>query len=203
MHLTPAEQERLTIFTVAELARRRKARGRLLSAPEVIALITDTVLEAAWDGCTIDEAIQAGRAAVPTEAAHPGARALVRHIEVEALFPTGTALVTIDDPLGEPEPDDPGAIRVAADDIHLNAGRRSIVLEVENTSHATVRVSSHYPFWQVNPVLRFDRAAADGFRLDAPAGSSIEFPPRRTRRIRLVALGGNASAPRLTLEEST
>ncbi|HEV7624873.1 MAG TPA: urease subunit gamma, partial [Streptomyces sp.] len=61
MHLTPRENERLQLFTAAELARRRRSRGRRLNAPEAIALICDEVLEAAWDGLSMDEVIAVGR----------------------------------------------------------------------------------------------------------------------------------------------
>jgi urease gamma subunit len=44
MKLTPKEQDRLTIFTLAELARRRRARGIKLNYPEAVALICDEVL---------------------------------------------------------------------------------------------------------------------------------------------------------------
>ena len=40
MHLTPREQEKLLIFTAAELARRRRARGLKLNHPEAVAIIT-------------------------------------------------------------------------------------------------------------------------------------------------------------------
>ncbi|MEM9242366.1 MAG: urease subunit gamma, partial [Pseudomonadota bacterium] len=39
MLLTPTEMERLTIFTAAELARKRRARGLKLSFPEATAII--------------------------------------------------------------------------------------------------------------------------------------------------------------------
>ena len=47
MRLTAWEEERLLIFTAAELARRHRDRGLRLNAPEAIALICDAVLEAA------------------------------------------------------------------------------------------------------------------------------------------------------------
>ena len=47
MMLTPTELERLTIFTAAELARRRKAKGLQLNHPETIAFISDEILEGA------------------------------------------------------------------------------------------------------------------------------------------------------------
>jgi urease beta subunit len=59
-------------------------------------------------------------------------------------------------------------------------------LPVENTSRRVVRVSSHYPFDQVNPRLVFDRARAAGFHLDIPAGSSERWGPGETRTARLV-----------------
>jgi urease gamma subunit len=41
MHLTLREEERLQIWTAAEIARRRLARGVKLNEPEAIALISD------------------------------------------------------------------------------------------------------------------------------------------------------------------
>src|SRR5207244_9063876 len=41
MHLTPTEMDRLTIFTAAELARRRRAKGWKLTHPEALAIICD------------------------------------------------------------------------------------------------------------------------------------------------------------------
>ena len=60
MKLTPKEQDRLTIFTLAELARRRKARGIKLNHPEAVALITDEVMEEARAGRTYDEVVAHG-----------------------------------------------------------------------------------------------------------------------------------------------
>ncbi|MBF8194032.1 urease subunit gamma [Nonomuraea sp. K274] len=202
MHLTPAEHDRLTVFTVAELARRRRARGALLSAPEVVALVADAVFEAAWDGLPMAVVIEAGRGAVRAEEAKPGVAALVRRVEVDALFPAGTALVAVDDPLGRaPGPADPGAVLPAAGgEVTPAPGRPRVEIEVTNTADVDVHVSSHYPFWQANAALSFDRAAARGHRLDVPAGSSLCFPPGVTVTVRLVTLGGTATAPRLTLE---
>ena len=50
MRLTPSGRDRLLIFTTAELARRRLARGLWLNVPEATGLIADTVCEAARDG---------------------------------------------------------------------------------------------------------------------------------------------------------
>ena len=56
---------------------------------------------------------------------------------------------------------------------------------------ASIRVSSHYPFERVNRRLVFDRAAATGFRLDLPAGSTERWAPGETRTVRLVRFGGD------------
>jgi urease beta subunit len=77
-----------------------------------------------------------------------------------------------------------------SDRIELVPGRDRIRLEVTNTSIRVVRISSHYPFWRTNRRLQFDRAAARGFRLDVPAGSSIRFAPDETRQVTLVRYGG-------------
>ncbi|MQA79209.1 MAG: urease subunit gamma [Streptosporangiales bacterium] len=202
MHLTPAEQDRLTVFTVAELARRRRDRGALLSAPEVVALVTDAVHEAAWDGLDLDAVVEAGRGAVAADQALPGVAALVRHVEVDALFPSGTSLVAVDEPLGGAYGDDqPGAVVARDAELRLSPGRDRRELDVTNTADVDVHVSSHYPFWQTNPVLSFDRDAARGYHLDVPAGSSLCLPAGATVRVRLVALGGDATAPDLGLGE--
>jgi urease beta subunit len=74
--------------------------------------------------------------------------------------------------------------------IILNAGRRTVEVEVENASDHTIFVSSHFPFFEVNRRLVFDRARAWGMHLDLPAGDSERWRPGEVRRVRLVAYGG-------------
>ncbi len=78
--------------------------------------------------------------------------------------------------------------------IELAPGRERIRLEVTNTSTRVVRVSSHYPFWRVNPRLAFGREAARGFHLDIPAGASVRFAPGEAREITLVRYGGRGGS---------
>ncbi len=84
----------------------------------------------------------------------------------------------------------PGEVRLAADPVELAAGRERRTLRVENGSRRVVRVSSHYPFERTNARLRFDRAAAAGFRLDIPAGESVRWAPGELREVVLVRYGG-------------
>ncbi|GAA1093181.1 urease subunit gamma [Streptomyces javensis] len=198
MHLTPRELERVQLFTVAELARRRRARGRRLNAPEAIALICDEVLEAAWDGATLDEAIAAGRSVLTVDEVADGVPALVGTVQVEALFPSGTSLVAIENPIGGGDdapapgatrPTDepaPGATRPADEPVAINAGRRRARLTIRNTGDRTVFLSSHYPLSEANPALELDRAAAAGMRLDIAAGTALAFEPGTAREVAVV-----------------
>jgi len=198
MHLTPRELDRLTIFSAAELARRRRSRGRRLNIPEAIALICDEVLEAAWDGASLAEVIEHGRSVLGPDDVMDGVREVVRHVEIEALFPSGTALVAIDDPVGTPSPGDqpaaPGAIRTPEGTISVNPGRATVELDVTNGGEETVFVSSHYHFFEANAALIFDRSQALGMRLDIPAGTAVGWGSGDRRRVRLVALAGRGVA---------
>src|SRR5262245_58502000 len=84
----------------------------------------------------------------------------------------------------------PGEWLFGTEPITLNAGRRTVELEVENTSDHTIFVSSHFPFFEVNRRLVFDRALAWGMHLDVPAGDSIRWRPGEELPVRLVAFGG-------------
>jgi urease gamma subunit len=67
MHLTPTEMDRLTIFTAAELARRRRAKGWKLTQPEALAIICDEMHEAARGGASYDDVMRVAQIAVATE----------------------------------------------------------------------------------------------------------------------------------------
>ena len=196
MLLTPTELERLTIFTAAELARKRRARGRLLNAPEAIALICDEILEGARDGRSVADLIGFGSTILTFDDVMPGVEDLVPMIQVEAVFPDGTKLVTVHDPIrpGAAARDEtyrqPGEFRVAEGDIDLNAGRETITLTVRNTGDRPVQVGSHYHFFEANKALEMDRAAAFGFRLDIPAGTAVRFEPGQEKEVTLCTFGG-------------
>ncbi|MCZ4304722.1 urease subunit beta [Zoogloeaceae bacterium G21618-S1] len=85
----------------------------------------------------------------------------------------------------------PGEIDTQPGEIDLNVGRETLTLEVTNTGDRPVQVGSHYHFFETNPALRFDRAAARGFRLNIAAGTAVRFEPGQLRTIELVALAGD------------
>ena len=84
----------------------------------------------------------------------------------------------------------PGEVLTAAGDIELNVGRATLSLKVKNTGDRPIQVGSHYHFFETNPGLDFDRAAARGFRLNIPAGTAVRFEPGQERTVELVALAG-------------
>ncbi len=85
----------------------------------------------------------------------------------------------------------PGEIIPASGEIVLNEGRPTVELDVSNAGDRPIQVGSHYHFYETNAALTFDRAAARGFRLDIPAGTAVRFEPGQTRRVTLVAYGGD------------
>lgn len=185
MRLTDWEQQRLTIFTAAELARRHRAARLKLNAPEAIALMCDAMLEAARAGASYAEVEAAGMAAVSVDEVMDDVPALVDEVRLEVLMDDGTRLILLRNPLGAADSpagtDSPASAR---------SGRPTRTLTVTNTGDHIIRVSSHYPFNEVNPRLEFDRAAAKGYRLDLPAGSTLRWGPGETRHVTLVAYGG-------------
>jgi urease beta subunit len=85
----------------------------------------------------------------------------------------------------------PGQILVGAEPIVINEGRPTITLRVDNTGDRPIQVGSHFHFFETNPALSFDRAAARGYRLSIPAGTSVRFEPGIGRDVELVALAGD------------
>jgi len=85
----------------------------------------------------------------------------------------------------------PGEIFTAAGDVELNRGRPTITLKVANGGDRPIQVGSHYHFFETNTALKFDRAAARGFRLNIAAGTAVRFEPGQERTVELVALSGD------------
>src|SRR4249919_1016195 len=195
MLLTPTEMERLVIFTAAELARKRRARGVKLNHPEAVAFIADEILEGARDGRSVADLISFGATLLTTDDVLPGVMDLIPMIQVEATFPDGTKLVTVHDPIRpgtRPYKMErtPGELIVPDEEVEINAGRREVTLKVLNTGDRPVQVGSHYHFFETNPALEFDRKKARGMRLDIAAGTAVRFEPGQTREVQLVALAG-------------
>jgi urease subunit gamma/beta len=139
-----------------------------------------------------------GSTILTTEDVLPGVAAMLPMLQVEGVFPDGTKLITVHDPIRPPEgaPADsllPGEIMPAAGEIELGAGKRRAVVAVVNTGDRPVQIGSHYHFFEANRALEFDRAAAFGMRLDIPAGTATRFEPGQAREVTLVVFGGSGT----------
>ena len=84
----------------------------------------------------------------------------------------------------------PGEVIPAEGEIELNAGQPKTTLRVANTGDRPIQVGSHYHFFETNPALSFDRAAARGQRLDIAAGTAVRFEPGQAREVTLTPFLG-------------
>jgi len=190
MQLNPTEEERLRIFTAAQLARATLDRGLALNVPEAIALVCDEMHMSARAGGSWEAVRDAGTAIAAATPVLDGVPELIREIRLEVLLDEGTRLVVLRSPFGQGEP----GVRFGEGDVALVADRERRALTVTNTGTRPIRISSHFPFWDANANLSFDRETARGFRLDLPAGDSMRWQPGETREVTLVALGGTRDA---------
>jgi urease subunit gamma/beta len=191
MDLSPAERDRLLLFTAAELARSRRARGLRLNVPEATAVIADTVAEAARGGARLAAALEAGRSVLSRGDVLPGVPEVVGAVAVEEVFDDGTRLAVVTDPFG-PGADGaaPGTVLPAAE--HRDPERPDVVtVSVTNTAAVPITVTSHFHFFEVNPRLRFDRRAAYGRHLAVTAGTTVRFDPGGTREVGLAPIAGS------------
>ena len=99
MRLTPKEMDRLTIFTAAELARRRHSRGIKLNHPEAVALICDELLEDARDGKSYEEVMERSAGILTKDEVMDGVAELANPIRIELGFLDGTKLIVVRDPI--------------------------------------------------------------------------------------------------------
>jgi urease beta subunit len=60
-----------------------------------------------------------------------------------------------------------------------------------NTGDRPVQIGSHYHFFEVNPLLAFERAKTFGMRLNIPAGTAVRFEPGEGKEVTLVVIAGS------------
>jgi urease subunit gamma/beta len=185
LKLNEAERDRLLTYLTAELARARRGRGLRLNVVEATALVADAVCEAARDGKRLAEAVDIARSVLSEREVLPGVVRAVPEVRVEAVFDDGTRLAVVRDPFRAGAVTEAGA---AASEPEELPGE--VVLEVTNTAVVPISVTSHFHFFEANPRLRFDRAAAYGMHLAVTAGAAVRFEPGGTRRVPLVPIGG-------------
>ena len=214
MHVSPAETEKLLLAVAGMVARDRHARGVRLNHPETVALLSTWVIERAREGALVEDLMQQGREVLTVDDVLPGVAAMLHDVQVEATFPDGRKLVTVHHPIQEApasgaevgvdtqaaQDEAPGAYRIRPGSIELNArdtADQTRTLVFLNTGDRPIQVGSHVHLPDVNTALSFDRAAAYGFRLDIPSGTSQRFEPGASRELPVVSIAGARRVPGL------
>ena len=101
MRLTPKEMDRLTIFTVAELARRRQSKGIKLNHPEAVAIICDELLESGREGKSFEEVTSRATEILTAEDVMEGVPELASPLRLEVNFADGNKLIYVQNPIRE------------------------------------------------------------------------------------------------------
>ncbi|WP_431295575.1 urease subunit gamma [Rahnella sp. PAMC 25559] len=99
MQLTPREIEKLMVYTLADVALKRKNKGLRLNHPEAVAIITVTAMEGAREGKSLEKVMVAARTILTKEDVMDGVADLIPNVQVEAIFTDGSRLVTVHDPI--------------------------------------------------------------------------------------------------------
>lgn len=99
MHLTPKEQDKLTLLSLGLIAERRKARGLKLNHPEAVAYITSVALESAREGKGVEEVMKIAAEALTKQDVMEGVADMIGLLQVEAVFTDGSRLVSIHNPI--------------------------------------------------------------------------------------------------------
>ncbi len=215
MRLLPREVEKLILHNAGFLAQKRYARGLKLNYVEAVSLIACQLQEFIREGYTVSDLMNLGKQILGVSDVMPNVAEMIHEVQVEGTFPDGTKLVTVHDPIcrecGDASlalygsgltrttvartPDNaleyrPGETLCPEGDILLNEGRDTVTIEVTNRGDRPIQVGSHYPFFEANPALDFDRSATLGFRLNIPSGAAVRFEPGESKVVELVAIAG-------------
>ena len=199
--MLPRELDKLAISQVGGIAQERLARGLRLNHVEANGLISKVLLEMIRSGnLSVAQIMNLGRKILGIRHVLSGVRYTLKTVQVEGTFPDGTKLVSVHAPISNitdlnlafyglkitiPKDlflkDDlvdnviPGEIIQLTKNIDLLNSRARIALTVTNYGDRPVQIGSHYHFFEVNPLLEFDRFQAYGKKLDIPGNILFEL----------------------------
>ncbi len=87
------------ISLAAMIARNRLERGVKLNHPEAVAIISDFIVEGAREGKSVAELMDDGAHVISRDQCMDGIPGMIESVQVEATFPDGTKLVTVNHPI--------------------------------------------------------------------------------------------------------
>ena len=99
MHLTPREMEKIMVYSLADIALKRKARGLKLNHPEAMAVICAAALEGARDGKTVEDVMAEAAQVLKREDVMEGVAEMIPFVQLEAVFTDGSRLITVHEPI--------------------------------------------------------------------------------------------------------
>ncbi len=99
MHLTPREMEKVLVYSLADVALRRKQKGLKLNHPEAVAVISAAAMEGAREGKTVEEVMKEAGTALSRADVMEGVADMIPFVQVEAVFTDGSRLVTVHSPI--------------------------------------------------------------------------------------------------------
>lgn len=99
MHFTPREMDKLMIYTLANVAQKRKDDGLKLNHPETVALISVAALDGARAGKTVEQVMEIARKTITRNDIMEGVADMIPYVQIEAVFTDGSRLVTVHDPI--------------------------------------------------------------------------------------------------------
>jgi len=99
MHLTPREIEKILIYSLADIALKRKAKGLKLNHPEAVAIICAAAMDGAREGKTLEEVMSSAASTLTRNDVMEGVAEMIPFVQLEAVFTDGSRLITVHDPI--------------------------------------------------------------------------------------------------------
>jgi len=99
MHLTPREIEKVLIYSLAEIALKRRAKGLKLNHPETVAIISATAMDGAREGKTLEEVMKIAATVLTRNDVMEGVAEMIPFVQIEAVFTDGSRLITVHEPI--------------------------------------------------------------------------------------------------------
>ncbi|MES2794136.1 MAG: urease subunit gamma [Planctomycetota bacterium] len=99
MHLTPREVEKILVYSLAEIALKRKAKGLKLNHPETVAVICAAAMDGAREGKTLEEVMTEASQTLTRDDVMEGVAEMIPYVQLEAVFTDGSRLITVHSPI--------------------------------------------------------------------------------------------------------